>query len=423
MGSFSLVALKEMAKHIALGQALAFLMSVTGISTRKLVDSNASYSLLQSTTSYLFIFVVYFPLYLFLRYKFRGVRFVDFVFLNRWYKYAILAAIDLEANFCVVLAYQYTDIMSIQLLNCFTVPCVLVLSFFVLKMRFALTHVLGCIVAVGGLSMLIVLDADGLSRSGGGEQQVLGDILCLLSSALYATSNVLTEWFIKPPKAQVLMGSERNETVAEAACRDRHSNDAQNSPVRHCRMAVEDEPTFFAALEADDGVGQELPNVPAYVPVVENLAVMSLFAVVFSTVQFFIVEWKEFEKNRDSWSGENWLFLTVFGLTMLCVYTGMPTLFLVTSASFANISLLTSSVYAIIWNVTIFKVYPTALFFAAYALIVVGILLYNLTDVVRIPCCKRFNYPCGEIVLDSDQGPASGEELESNETRGAFSGN
>lgn len=397
-----------MTKRVALGQALAFLMSVTGVSTTKLVNNNASYSLLQSVTSYLFIFLVYFPMYVFVRVRYREVTFVDFTFLDRWYKYAILAVIDLEANYCVVLAYQYTDMMSVQLLNCFTVPCVLVLSFFILKMRFALTHIIGGVIAIGGLCFLVALDADGLSRNVGGNNEVLGDVLCLISSALYATSNVLTEWFIKPPKVQVLLDSTRGEATVEM---HRHCDKGEGEPVHSCRMAVEDEDAHIAHEEvgiADDY--EDRPTVPAYVPVVENLAMMSFFAVVFATIQFFIVEWRVFEANRGSWTGEDWLFQIVFGLTMLCVYTGMPTLFLVTSAAFANISLLASNVYAIIWNVAVFKIYPTKLFFVSYALIVVGVLLYNLTDVIRIPFCTRFNYLCGEVVVENFEKPAQADE-------------
>lgn len=401
MGAFNAQAAKTVAKHLALGQALAFLMSITGVSTTKLVNNNNSYSMLQSITAYLFIFMVYFPLYLYLRYKYRGTKFADYKFLQRWYKYAILAVVDLEANFCVVLAYQYTDMMSVQLLNCFTVPCVLVLSYFILKMKFAMTHILGSVVALGGLCMLISLDADGLSRNVAGGKVVLGDCLCLIASALYATSNVLTEWFIKPSKVPLLVGGSRNEAVVDL---ERVYEDGQTGETNHCRMALEDERNFPVDHGArNDDADEELPIAPAYVPIVENLAMMSMFALVISTVQFFIVEYKTLRANRTNWGGEDWLFQIVFGLTMLFVYTGMPILFVVTSAAFANVSLLTANVYAILWNVTIFHIYPTKIFFVAYAIIVVGILLYNLTDVVRIPFCTRINYPCGEVVVEAEE--------------------
>ena len=41
---------------------------------------------------------------------------------NVWYKYAALAGLDVEANYLVVLAYRYTSITSVTLLDCFTIP-------------------------------------------------------------------------------------------------------------------------------------------------------------------------------------------------------------------------------------------------------------------------------------------------------------
>ncbi|KPI89819.1 hypothetical protein ABL78_1082 [Leptomonas seymouri] len=378
---------KEIIKRILIGQAVAFLNSLTGVSTTELANNNASYSVLQCLTAYLFILGFYGPGFLFLLYKFRYHKFSDFKFLNLWWKYAILAFVDLEANYVVVLAYQYTNMMSAQLLGCFTVPCVLVLSFFILRMRFALTHIAGGVIAIGGLVFLIALDADGLSRSqSGGSKEVLGDILCLISSALYAVSNVLTELFVKPSKQANLFARCRRPEPESVA--------SDETPALQQSQAQEPVEGTDAGVELD--VIADHPKVPVYVPVVENLALMSLFASFFATIQFFAAEWKTFKPNRSAWTNRDWLFQIVFGLSMLLLYTLMPLLFIVSSAAFANISLLTANIYGIIWNVTIFKIYPTKLFFVSYIIIVVGILLYNLTDVIRIPFCARWNYPCGD---------------------------
>ncbi|KAG5474039.1 hypothetical protein CUR178_04150 [Leishmania enriettii] len=378
--------LRELFKRLILGQALAFLISLTGVSTTKLVNSNASYPVLQSVTAYAFISAFYLPCFLFILYKNRGQRFSNFRFFNRWWKYAILAVIDLEANYVVVLAYQYTNMISVQLLNCFTLPCVLMLSFFVLRMKFAVTHVLGGVIAISGLVFLIALDADGLSRSDGGSQEVLGDILCLVSSFLYATSNVLTEWYVKPSKPPFSFN----------CCRGHQGGEESGENTFTLPQTDIQEPTSTFPDEEEMDSTEVQSDAPAFIPVVENLAMMSSFALLFATIQFFAAEWKTFEANRASWRGQDWLFQIVFGVTMLFVYTAMPLMFIISSAAFANISLLTANIYAIIWNVTIFKVYPTKLFFVSYVIIVVGILVYNLTDIVRIPFCARWNYPCGD---------------------------
>ncbi|KAB7501501.1 Solute carrier family 35 member F1, partial [Armadillidium nasatum] len=69
-------------------------------------------------------------------------------------KYFLLAVVDVEANYLVLRAYQYTSVTSVQLLDCFVVPVVLALSWLFLKVRYKLVHVLGvglCLLGVGCL--------------------------------------------------------------------------------------------------------------------------------------------------------------------------------------------------------------------------------------------------------------------------------
>ena len=54
----------------------------------------------------------------------------------------LLAVADVEGNFLAVKAYQYTTITSVMLLDCFTIPCCMVLSRLFLAAKVA--H-LGCL--------------------------------------------------------------------------------------------------------------------------------------------------------------------------------------------------------------------------------------------------------------------------------------
>jgi len=42
---------------------------------------------------------------------------------GNWPTYALLAAVDVLSNFCLVEAYAYTSLTSVTLLDCWTVPC------------------------------------------------------------------------------------------------------------------------------------------------------------------------------------------------------------------------------------------------------------------------------------------------------------
>lgn len=49
--------------------------------------------------------------------------------------YALLALIDVEASFCIVTAYKYTSMVSVMVLDAWTVPCVLILGYGLFRWR------------------------------------------------------------------------------------------------------------------------------------------------------------------------------------------------------------------------------------------------------------------------------------------------
>lgn len=118
------------------------------------------------------------------------------VLRTKWWFYLLLAIADVEANFLVVKAYQYTTITSVMLLDCFSIPCVMVLSFVFLKARYSAKHCLGVGLCLAGLGALVASDAH-YNRDESGEDPVLGDILCLCGALLYAISNVGQEGSVK----------------------------------------------------------------------------------------------------------------------------------------------------------------------------------------------------------------------------------
>jgi solute carrier family 35 protein F1/2 len=106
------------------------------------------------------------------------------------------AILDVEANFLVTEAYNYTSITSIMLLDCFTIPCAMVLSYFFLGCRYSKMHYLGVVLCLLGLSCIVMTDAL-FAPDRQGTSTLLGDCMCLLGSGLYACSNVLEEYMVK----------------------------------------------------------------------------------------------------------------------------------------------------------------------------------------------------------------------------------
>jgi len=116
----------------------------------------------------------------------------------RWYLYAMVAVADVQGNYFVVLAYQYTDVASATLLDCFTIPCVVLLSILFLRSRYSWRQGVGILCCVTGLGALLCCDlASSRSSTSGGSHKVLGDCLVLLGCVFYAVSNVAQERVVK----------------------------------------------------------------------------------------------------------------------------------------------------------------------------------------------------------------------------------
>lgn len=63
-------------------------------------------------------------------------------------------------------AYQYTSLTSVMLLDCWTIPCVMLLTWLFLKTKYRFRKIAGVVVCVAGLVMVIFSDVHAGDRSG-----------------------------------------------------------------------------------------------------------------------------------------------------------------------------------------------------------------------------------------------------------------
>ena len=112
------------------GQVISILIAGTGIFATLLSDCNpsANFPTFMNFLNYSILSVYIIK---------RVVRISDWKLMvmplnevhltNPLYIYAFAAVLDVEANFLVLTAYNYTSITSIMLLDCFTIPCAMLL--------------------------------------------------------------------------------------------------------------------------------------------------------------------------------------------------------------------------------------------------------------------------------------------------------
>ncbi|GAY33171.1 hypothetical protein CUMW_006020 [Citrus unshiu] len=82
-----------------------------------------------------------------------------------WYWYLLLGFVDVQGNFLVNKAYQFSSITSVTLLDCCTIAWAIVLTWLFLGTRYSLWQLLGAALCVLGLGLVLLSDAGG---DGGG---------------------------------------------------------------------------------------------------------------------------------------------------------------------------------------------------------------------------------------------------------------
>ncbi|XP_057685104.1 solute carrier family 35 member F2-like [Corythoichthys intestinalis] len=184
----------RLARTLALGQVLAALVCGTAVSSQYLSSGfSVEAPLLQSVLHYALLGVSYTPVMLCRT----GSGSVYQIGRRRWLQYFLLGLVDVEANYAVVKAYQYTTLTSVQLLDCFVIPVVMVLSRWLLKARYRPIHYVAVSVCLLGVGAMVGADLLAGRDQGSASNMLLGDGLVLLSATLYGISNVWQEYTVK----------------------------------------------------------------------------------------------------------------------------------------------------------------------------------------------------------------------------------
>ncbi|KAM7461501.1 hypothetical protein LguiA_029622 [Lonicera macranthoides] len=179
---------------LGLGQFLSLLITSTGFSSSELARRGINVPTSQSFLNYVLLALFYGGIMI---YRKKALK-------AKWYYYVLLGLVDVEANFLVVKAYQYTSLTSVMLLDCWSIPCVIFLTWFFLKTKYRVKKYVGVAICVAGLVAVIFSDVHAGDRSSG-SNPLKGDMLVIAGSMLYAISNVSEEFFVKSADRVELM--------------------------------------------------------------------------------------------------------------------------------------------------------------------------------------------------------------------------
>ncbi|KFY47293.1 hypothetical protein V494_00048 [Pseudogymnoascus sp. VKM F-4513 (FW-928)] len=186
---------------LLLGQVLALCITATNTFSTKLVMAGNSIPAFQTLFNYVLLTLIYTTYTI---YTYGIKKYFKLLLVDGW-KYFILSFLDVEGNYFTVLAYRYTTLLSAQLLNFWSIVCVVILSFCFLKVRYKWAQIAGILVCCGGMGLLLASDHLQGTNGGQGVDQLKGDLFGLLGATLYGLSNVFEEWFVsRRPMYEVL---------------------------------------------------------------------------------------------------------------------------------------------------------------------------------------------------------------------------
>jgi solute carrier family 35, member F1/2 len=186
---------------VAHRQVLALCITATNTFTTFLANIGTNIPAFQTLFNYILLALIYVT-YTIYRYGFK--KYFRILLVDGW-KYFILSFMDVEGNYFTVLAYRFTTILSAQLLNFWSIICVVIVSFLFLHVRYKIPQILGILVCCGGMGLLLA--SDHITGANGGDvpDQLKGDLFGLLGATFYGLSNVFEEWFVsKRPMYEVL---------------------------------------------------------------------------------------------------------------------------------------------------------------------------------------------------------------------------
>ncbi|XP_038674294.1 solute carrier family 35 member F2-like [Scyliorhinus canicula] len=188
---------------LLLGQGLSMLLCGTAISSQYLADDFAvNTPVLQGFINYVLLLLVYTGILMFRR----GNDNLLQILKTKWWKYLLLGLIDVEANYLVVKAYQYTTLTSVQLLDCVVIPVVMFLSWFILHSRYRIIHFVAVLMCLLGVGIMVGADFLSAKNQGLGNNKLLGDLCVLGGAVLYGVSNVCEEFFVKNFSREEFLG-------------------------------------------------------------------------------------------------------------------------------------------------------------------------------------------------------------------------
>ena len=121
-----------------------------------------------------------------------------------WYFYALIAFLDVQANYFVILSFRHTAVINSTILTSLSVISVMVTSKLILRRCFKTSHIVGAFLCVFGASCIVSLDfklptSTNLSSETAilSGSKLVGDAFAISAALLFGLNDTLAEYTIQ----------------------------------------------------------------------------------------------------------------------------------------------------------------------------------------------------------------------------------
>ncbi|KAG9037532.1 hypothetical protein FRB95_005114 [Tulasnella sp. JGI-2019a] len=192
---------RRMLLSLLAGQLVSLAITCTSVVSTNLAMRGFNAPTTQNLFLYFSLMCIYTP-YTIYRYGWKGWG--RLIMKDGW-KYFILAACDVEGNFLVVKAYQYTTLLSCMLLDCWAIPVCMFFQWFWQRPKYHWTQFLGIFIILAGLGMDIASDHL-TDKDYPAANMVKGDIFMLIGATFYGFTNATEEKFVRDSPLYEVVG-------------------------------------------------------------------------------------------------------------------------------------------------------------------------------------------------------------------------
>lgn len=270
--------------------------------------------------------------------------------LAPWFYYFFVAALDVESNYFLVMAFKYTSVTSVAILTSLSIPGAMVTSRIIFKNNYRKSHIIGAIICISGTALNVYSDWISTDRTLDRlyPHKTIGDLFACLGGFLFGMNDAVSELLIK--KISALASS----------ITDQYGEVDQKTYRRNEYIGMTG---FFGLI---------LAFFQAYFFEFDDMS-----EIVQSVSSTFTTIGSGGGSSSTCEVGTSFSLVVLFIITSYMKNVGDYYFLQQSEAALLNLSLLTSDLYVSLLSIFLQDIIPSFLVFASFILIAIGVVIYE----------------------------------------------